>query len=222
MHISFDFDYTLADSTEGIVACINYALGEMGFPPAEPADISLTIGHTLAIALKELTGQSGQREAERFKQLFLVHAEQVMLDHIRFYAQTRPVLETLRRDGHYLSIVSTKERERIDAALARDGLADLVDQVVGGGCVANNKPHPEGLLRAMSAAGISRQETVYVGDSVADGECAAMAGVPFVGVLSGKTPASKLEAWKPWRLLANVGELTPFVPPQNDDLPMLI
>ena len=28
--ILFDFDYTLADSSDGIVACINHALGELG------------------------------------------------------------------------------------------------------------------------------------------------------------------------------------------------
>ena len=33
--IIFDFDYTLGDSTEGIVASVNYALEKLGYAAAE-------------------------------------------------------------------------------------------------------------------------------------------------------------------------------------------
>ena len=30
--VLFDFDYTLADSSQGAIECINFALAEMGLP----------------------------------------------------------------------------------------------------------------------------------------------------------------------------------------------
>ena len=32
--VIFDFDYTLADSSSGVIACANYALAAMGLPAA--------------------------------------------------------------------------------------------------------------------------------------------------------------------------------------------
>ena len=32
--VIFDFDYTLADSSEGVVECVNYALRGVGLPEA--------------------------------------------------------------------------------------------------------------------------------------------------------------------------------------------
>lgn len=208
MHVSFDFDYTLADSTRGIVACINHAMRRLGLAARDPSMITPTIGLPLEKTLVQLTGRSNPGEAALFKQYFLEHAERVMLDNIHFFTVTRPVLAALRQAGHYISIVSTKERERIEAALVRDGLDGFVDQVIGGNCVKHNKPHPEGLLRAMRESGIPKADTIYVGDSVSDGECAMQAGVRFVAVLSGRTSAEVLSEWRPWKLLSHVGELT--------------
>ena len=42
--VLFDFDFTLADSAEGIVACMNHALGRLGLPPAPADAIRRTIG----------------------------------------------------------------------------------------------------------------------------------------------------------------------------------
>jgi len=207
MHTSFDFDYTLADSSEGTVVCVDYALDALGISRRHPAEVKKTIGLSLERTFETLTGNGEAEAAATFKHLFLSHAQHVMLNHIEFYSHTPIALQNLKRQGHYVSIVSTKLKERIEEALNRDGISDLVDDVVGGGCVAKNKPHPEGLLRAMKTSGISPEETVYIGDSVSDGECARRAGVAFIGVLSGTTAISELEQWNPSELLKHVGDI---------------
>lgn len=210
MHISFDFDYTLADSSEGTIECANHALDVLGLARGQPADIRKTIGLSLERTFQTLSGIQDADQAAAFKMHFLAHAEHAMLDHIRFYEHTRATLEALKRRGHYTSIVSTKLRARIHEALERDGLDHLVNDVVGGDCVKSNKPDPEGLLRAMRTAGLPAEHTVYVGDSVSDGECASTAGVAFVGVLSGTTGSSALGRWQPVALFDHVGELSRF------------
>lgn len=187
MHISFDFDYTLADSSDGTVACATYALSRMRLPVPAPETIRRTVGLSLERTFFALTARKSQGEASRFKSLFFDHADEVMLDHIRLFPGVPGLLNSLKAKGHYVSIVSTKLKVRIEQALIRDGLRKTVDDIVGGSCVVENKPHPESLLLACKRSGIAPEATVYVGDSVSDGGCAQAAGVPFIAVLSGKT-----------------------------------
>jgi phosphoglycolate phosphatase-like HAD superfamily hydrolase len=50
------------------------------------------------------------------------------------------------------------------------------DQVTGA------KPRPDGLLQCCQVLGVSPKDTVYVGDSPSDGQAAAAAGMPSIGV----------------------------------------
>lgn len=207
MHISFDFDYTLADSSEGTVACATYALSRMDLPVPAPETIRRTVGLSLERTFLALTARESLDEALRFKSLFFEHADEVMLDHIRLFPGVPSLLNSLKGKGHYVSIVSTKLKIRIEQALTRDGLRNQVDDIVGGGCVDENKPHPEGLLLACERSGIARQATVYVGDSVSDGGCARAAGVPFIAVLSGKTGERELRRFQPLSVIQRVVDI---------------
>ncbi len=55
--VFFDFDFTLADSSEGIVVCMNHALARLGLPPASADAIRRTIGLDLHTALANLAGE---------------------------------------------------------------------------------------------------------------------------------------------------------------------
>lgn len=54
--VIFDFDYTLADSSAGIVACVNHALHSMGLSHAPEEDICRTIGLSLHEAFPRYAG----------------------------------------------------------------------------------------------------------------------------------------------------------------------
>lgn len=54
--VIFDFDYTLGDSTEGIITSANYALEKMGCKSAEREAIRRTIGLSLQETYIALTG----------------------------------------------------------------------------------------------------------------------------------------------------------------------
>ena len=54
--ILFDFDYTLADSSRGVIDCIGYALGALRLPPVSEEAACRTIGLSLADTLAALAG----------------------------------------------------------------------------------------------------------------------------------------------------------------------
>jgi len=208
IHYSFDFDYTLADSSTGAILCVNYALEKLGYPKQLDNDIRKTISLSLKKSFDILVPEGIKKDAESFTQLFKVKADEVMLDNIIFYGEVAETLSNLKAHGHYISIVSTKYKYRIEAALKRDNLLYLVDNIVGGECVEKVKPNPEGLNKAIHISDLSVEKTIYIGDSVSDGECASRANVRFIAVTTGVTKHHLFEKWKPIKVIKCISELT--------------
>jgi phosphoglycolate phosphatase len=203
--VLFDFDYTLGDSSDGIVACVNHALLDLDRPPADPDAIRRAIGLTLEEIFERLTGEAPAPLG--FRARFTEHADRVMLDSTVLYPEVPEVVASLARDGLRLGVVSTKYARRIEAILDRERLRSSFAVVVGSDSVPASKPDPAGLLAALSALSLAPGEALYVGDSVVDAEAAHRAGVPFVAVLSGPTPRSELEALGAIAVLARLAEL---------------
>ena len=64
--------------------------------------------------------------------------------------------------------------------LDRFDLTESFDLVVTSSDVEHPKPHPEALLKILSAFQIGPQEAIYIGDSLVDAQAAGAAAVPFV------------------------------------------
>lgn len=203
--VIFDFDYTLADSTRGAIACIGYALAQMGLSPASDADASRTIGLSLPETFRVLTGDADPERGAAFEALFIAHAAEAMTPRTVLLSPTRGAVTRLHSAGYRLGIVSTKYRRRIREVLARDGLLDVFDVIVGGEDVSRLKPNPEGLRAALGR--LRSEHVLYVGDSVTDARAAKAASLPFVAVLTGTTPRDAFLPYSPHAVLRDVGEL---------------
>jgi len=207
-HYSFDFDYTLADSSTGAILCVNYALETLGYPEQSDSDIRKTIGLSLQKSFETLVSDKKERDIDGFTQFFKEKADEVMLDNIKFYDEVAETLSNLKAHGNYISIVSTKYKYRIEAALKRDNLRYFVDNIVGGECVVKAKPNPEGLNKVIQVSGVPAINTIYIGDSTSDGECASRANVRFIAITTGVTNHHLLEKWNPIKVIRRLGELT--------------
>lgn len=97
---------------------------------------------------------------------------------IQMPAETRRTLERVKARGVRVALSSNNGVENV-ADFARN--ADFTfDLVLGfGGGLAKGKPHLDVLSRTF---GVDRQEMLFVGDSIHDGEIAEREGVPFVGL----------------------------------------
>jgi phosphoglycolate phosphatase len=205
--IIFDFDYTLADSSHGVVECINYALENLGLPAVSAEEACRTIGLSLPNTFLTLTGQEQRASSDEFVRLFIKRADEVMADMTVLFEAVPQTVRLLKKRGHKLGIVSTKFRYRIETILKREGLSDVFDVVIGGEDVANHKPDPEGLQMALDRLGCSLVDSLYVGDSFTDAETAQRANVPFAAVLSGTTPRDAFNGYSVYKFLESVSEL---------------
>ena len=80
--VVFDFDYTLADSSDGIIESINYALSGLGLPVVDGDAIRRTIGLSLGETLVALAGEDERARAQEFTRLVVEWADEVMADSI--------------------------------------------------------------------------------------------------------------------------------------------
>ena len=148
--VIFDFDYTLADSSQGAFECINFALAEMGLDLVSAEAACRTIGLSLSETFLTLADHHDVRRCDEFHRLFVQRAEEVMAKLTVLYESVPAMIEALRQRGLRLAIVSTKYRRRINEILEREELMHGFHVVIGGEDVTQHKPHPEGLLEAMS------------------------------------------------------------------------
>ena len=183
---AFDFDLTLADASDGIVQCMNYAFGEMGFEPKGREEIRRTIGIPLEGAFVILTGVQEPVKGQ-FRQLYVQKADKVMTGLTELFPDTISVLRKIKESGAKVAIISSKYRYRIEEALCKFDISELVDYIVGTEDVKEYKPSPEGLFVAISHFGVQPKEVLYVGDTVIDAQAAQNAGTDFAGVTTGTT-----------------------------------
>src|SRR5690242_4316464 len=201
--VIFDFDYTLADSSEGVLDCINFALDQMGLDRVSSEAACRTIGLSLSETFLTLGKHHEPHRCEEFHQLFVRRADDVMVSFTQLYEWVPATVETLRERDLKLGIVSTKYRRRINEVLKREAVHDGFAVVIGGDDVKQHKPHPQGLLDAIEELECSRESVIYVGDSVVDAELAKRGGVPLIVVLSGVTPRSHFDNYEPLAIVEN-------------------
>jgi phosphoglycolate phosphatase-like HAD superfamily hydrolase len=96
------------------------------------------------------------------------------------------MLDGLRQAGCKTGIVTGKSRKAFEIGMEHCPLGNF-DVVITDDDVAELKPDPEGILKALTATGGNPGEALYVGDSYNDSRAAAAAGMLFGATLWSKS-----------------------------------
>lgn len=203
----FDFDYTLADSSRGIVTCFRNVLNQHGYTDVTDEDIKRTIGKTLEESFSILTGVTDEDQLAGFKSEYRKEADTHMTINTVLFLETKSVLLALKDAGAFIGIISTKYRYRIKEMLDQHFPGSFFNIIVGGEDVQTAKPSPEGLLFAIKQLHVTKAETLYIGDSTVDAATAKAAGVDFAGVTHGVTTAEELSKYPHWKIMNSLEEL---------------
>ena len=210
----FDFDYTLADSSRGIVTCFRNVLNKHGYTNVTDEDIKRTIGKTLEESFSILTGVTDEEQLAGFKSEYRKEADTHMTINTVLFLETKSVLLALKDAGAFIGIISTKYRYRIKEMLDQHFPGSFFNIIIGGEDVQTAKPSPEGLLLAIKQLHVTKAETLYIGDSTVDAATAKAAGVDFAGVTHGVTTIEELAKYPHWKIMSSLEELL-----ENDELP---
>jgi HAD superfamily hydrolase (TIGR01549 family) len=123
----------------------------------------------------------------------------------------REALEYLRSRDVRIGILTRGCQEYAEEALRLAGLRELVDAMECRNPSMPAKPNPEPYWHLVEQLGLKPEQTIFVGDHVIDATCAARAGVPFVGVLTGNLSEQALKDEGSVAVFGSVAEMLPWL-----------
>lgn len=181
--VLFDFDGTLADTSQGILACHRHALSSCGRAVPSEAILRSVIGAPLLRSYIEVFG-FGETDARKAVEIYRErYAAEGMYEVVTYPGMTE-VLHLLRQRGHLLGVATLKAHRFLEPMFEVLGLDGMFD-------VWHGMDDRDGLTKALlikdciKDVGANPEETVLIGDSVYDRDGALSAGVDFIGVSYG-------------------------------------
>jgi len=200
----FDLDYTLIDSSEGIIHCFNQARKRAGEPEVEPEKLRSRIGLPIEESFRVFDSASPPKMRDLFREIARGGA---MAELSFLLPGVKETIAALRDRGYRLAVASTKSGAEIIAVLEYLGIADFFEESIGSDQVASPKPAPDSLLKVMERMGVDPGETVYIGDHVVDIQAARSAGVRVIAIRGGPCSPAEIAAEGPDQVIMNFEEL---------------
>lgn len=187
--ILFDFDYTLFDTSDGIVKCFNYALNKINKDMVNENLIKQTIGTPLSDAFIQICGRASQYQFNNFKFEYENASKRYMISYSTPNIYVDKLLKFLKLNQIKTGIVTSKDRKAVTDIIKFYDLYKYIDIIVGEEDVKKLKPDKMPLQVAINKLNSKRNDVLYIGDSIIDAESAFNANVDFWCVLTGKTSA---------------------------------
>jgi len=203
----FDLDGTLVDTAPDLVRALNAVIEPDGLAPANVETVRHMVGHgARRLIVRAFADQARPLDDARLETLVADFIERYRADidgASRPFDSVGPTLDTLASRGARLSVATNKPQALADLLLARLGLADRFDRIVGADAAPSKKPDP---AHIRAAAGPDADRMLVVGDSAVDVAAARAAGAPVIVMRYGytDTPSDQLGAD---RVLDRFGDL---------------
>jgi len=195
----FDWDGTIVDTLSLIYRANVIALGEIGITMSRAWFLErYTPDWRRSYRELGIPDELWDRTSSRW-------AEEMGRMRPRALPWARRGLRRLAHSGIRLGLVTASTRGVVEPNLARLNMTGLFETAWYADDVANGKPHPEALLRALDELGLDAGQTVYIGDTTVDLEMARAAGAAFAAVGGTTSEAAFREAGVD-RIWTGVGE----------------
>lgn len=197
--VLYDFDGTLADSTELIMRCYRHTMAtHLGQAPPDEEWLR-GFGTPLETQIARFARTPAERQA--MLATYREHQDQLHDTLVRpFPGAARTVAELARR-GVALALVTSKLRRGTLRGMDLCGLTEHFPVIITPEDVRNPKPHPEPVLAALRRLRVDAPEAVFVGDSPHDMASGREAGTRTAAALWGPFPRAALLAERPDVLL---------------------
>ncbi len=201
--IIFDWDGTLMDSIDKIVACMQQAAITSGLEVPGTEAIRNIIGLSLNKAMAKLypTASAAQQLAveNAYREQYLHYNQQQTL----FYPGIKAWLGTLKEQGYTLAVATGKGRNGLNRQLQQHAVEDLFTVTY---CAdeTNSKPDPQMLNNILADLNIQPHQALMIGDSSYDLQMANNANIACVGVDYGVHSHSVLSQFEPLAIVSDL------------------
>ena len=181
----FDLDGTLLNTLSDLTDSVNYMLTSYGLPTHSEEEIRSFVGNGVRnLILRSLPEGCTDEFFEEALAVYKAHYAKNSANKTAPYNGVPEMLNSLHNSGIKLAIVSNKHDEATQE-LSRAYFGDIIDCTVGNCDFLEKKPAPDMAEYAMKKLGVSKEESVFIGDSETDILTAKNAGITCISVTWG-------------------------------------
>lgn len=180
--VLFDFDGTLFNTIDGIVASFIYAWQTVAHREVLRAEILPWIGRTLG----DVFAEEDAVNAARLEHVYLEHNRATIAAASKGYDGISELLQDMTNAGIRTGVVTSKRREMVLAGMQLAAIPAETGLVCAADDTDRHKPDPTPLLTGLAALDDAPSTgSLYVGDAIFDLQAAAAAGMDGIGVTWG-------------------------------------
>ncbi len=207
----FDMDGTILNTLTDLKNALNHALRESGMPERTLDEVRCFVGNGIRLLIER--GVPANTPVEKIDRVFDCFNRYYALhcaDTTAVYDGINEAIAALRQKGVLTAVVSNKSDYAVQELCPRyfDG---LFDYAVGVKEDIPKKPAPDMVEQVMRKLGVSRRDTVYIGDSNVDLQTAANTGIDCLSVDWGFRTREELVAAGASVILSNPTQLIPYI-----------
>ncbi len=204
--ILFDLDGTLVNSLDAHVLSFQWIIGKLG-KVVTIHELEKLMGLTPQSIIKKYFPDLSkdtiwQATLEKEEYLYDLNQKIELNDGVIKF------LEKLGENRIKRIVISSTHRSLVNRLLNSVNLTENLDDMVCGDDIKKGKPNPEPFLTGLKKANVQKNEALGIGDSVYDGLSCKSAGIPFIGITTGKTECQTLLDIKVRAVIDNFSDLS--------------
>lgn len=184
MNVIFDLDGTIIDSSESILSSFQMAFEQLNIPLTIPLTSEL-IGPPLGSVLEMLSGSQDPDLLMALRHGFINSYDSEGLKKTVLYPQMRDVLQALYDQNFSLFIATNKREVPTKKIINNLSLSDFFTGVYSLDSYANPANKTELMSKIIQLHQLTRQDTIYIGDTIADYHAAENNQLDYVMVTWG-------------------------------------
>lgn len=188
INVIFDVDGTILDTEKAILKSLQKVLKEEG-EEYQLEDLRFALGIPGIETLKKLNVTELERVHPKWSETVLKFSHEVSV-----FQDLENVIKILSESPGKIGIVTSKTKQELIDEFEPFGLSSLFDYTICASDTEKHKPHPEPLLACLDGLKANKDETIYIGDSIYDMQCAKSAGVKFALALWGSKTTEGFES----------------------------
>ncbi len=198
--VIFDFDGTLVDSVPSIQKTANQIAESFGFNKISRKKVEVSVGAGLNKFIEWVFGAEMKKRKIKLVKIRDMYVRLYKKNHnykMKTFSGVKPGLRYLKKERVKMAVISNKLGRFIKSSGKSTGIIKYFWKIIGRGELTKDKPHPYPIKYIMKKAGVNKKQTLFVGDSHYDVECAKRAGVKCLYLTYGYGDRKKALSMKP-------------------------
>ena len=208
----FDFDGTLADTTEVVIRSMKLAMARLGIMGVSDEQLRSGIGLCMEDYAKvcgNLPDDKVEEAVRTYKEIY--HNLPESEKRIQLFEGVAETLSMLKDKGMKLAIATSRGKNSLEEILSSHGISELFDTKITAYDGFKPKPAPDMVLEILERLGSSPENSIMVGDTTFDLDMGKSAGCLTCGVTYGNHDREKLAGCNPDRIIDSFKEILSFV-----------